>query len=266
MKKVLFLLVMIAAFVACSKDDDNSGDNDIVDNEEVSFKIDSIVYDDVRFGVGRVYRIDCYPSDNRKLLSYEWYIDGHHIANDEYYTLFLPSEVKTYNYKVSVRNIDGSVATKEFSLTVTPYDYAGVYWGEKRESLIENLDNAKSYPKSVGATYNHTEYLYYLNDKDEFYKGEEQGKIKLVSSMIEGLYTNQHLRIFESLKSKYGDPKSENIEGDLTVSDEQKGRNIYNRKLKFEYTFSNESEDVTYIFPTGNESMLIKYTITTEHK
>lgn len=57
MKKVLFLLVMIAAFVACSKDDDNSGDNDIVDNEEVSFKIDSIVYDDVRFGVGRVYRI-----------------------------------------------------------------------------------------------------------------------------------------------------------------------------------------------------------------
>lgn len=265
MKKILFLLVMFAAFVACSKDDNNDGDNSNIDNEQASFKIDSIVYDDVRFGVGRVYRIDCYPSDNRRLLSYDWYLDGYLIENDEYYTLFLPKEVKVYNYKVSVKNLDGSIATEEFNLEVTPYDYAGVYWGEKREVLMANLDNSKSYPKSVGATYNRTEYLYYLDDNDEFYKGQEQGKIKLVSSMIDRLYEN-HISIFEKLKSKYGEPKSENIQGDMTVSDEQKGRNIYNRKLKFEYTFSNETEDVTYIFPTENESMLIKYTITTEHK
>lgn len=263
MNKVLCLLIMVAAFVACSddsKDDPNTRD-------ESGFKIDSVVYYQGKMGIGRTYRIDCYPSENRKILSYDWYFDGKLIENDECYTLFFPSEIKTYNYKVEVKNIDGSVASKEFSLPITPYDYGKAYWGENKQTLMDWLENPTSYPGSVSSYHSKDiVYYYYLNNQDEFYKGEERGDIQLVSSMIDGLYTNQHLRIFNELKSKYGNPTTENIEGELAVSDSQKGRDIYNRKLKFTYTFSGEDVNVTYVFPAENGNMLIKYSIVTEHK
>lgn len=266
MEKFLFLFVVVAVFVACS--DGNGNDNGNPNTpEEPIFKIDSVIYYQGKMGVGRTYRIDCYPSENRRLLSYNWYFDGKLIENDEYYTLFFPSEIKTYHYKVEVKNVDGSVASKEFSLEITPYDYGQAYWGEKRQILMDWLVNATSYPGSVSSYHSKDAiYYYYLNDKDEFYKGEERGDIQIVSSMIEGLYTNQHLRIFDKLKSKYGNPVTEKIEGELATSDTQKGIDIYNRKLKFTYTFSGQDVDITYVFPTEVVSMSVKYSIVTEHK
>ncbi len=237
--KRLFYLLTIALFAACSGSDDEVNTLPVI--KDISANTDL-------FGIGQTYVLKCDATDSDgDELHYKWSDGVKEIEGVDSVT-WTPKEVGEKTFTVTVTDNKGEVVEKTVTYTAQYCDFRFAFIGDAKEDILEYEEKGIDLGDRIGPNIKVVDngINYYSFASNKFHFGTSTITISLSDPNSMGGHYRQHISVLDNLKERYGNPTKEEIIGDNTGTDDEKGVKMFNQQLSFSYEFETPRAIIKY--------------------